>query len=95
MSKWADGRYKALPLKTVILRSIEDRSLSGVPSYKEACIFDAIYLGLQTVSWCSKYFRGNPTSQCKKFCKVLISAYTGTFVGCPIAFINDEFSFLS
>ena len=43
---------------------------------------------------CSEYCRGNPTSQSDQSCKVLISAYTGTFAGYPIALINADFSFL-
>ena len=44
---------------------------------------------------CSKYYRGNPTSQSDQLCKVLMSSYAYTFAGYPIALINADFSFLS
>ena len=80
---------------TAILIHLESRSLSGVPSSKAACIFDAIYLGLQKGSRCNEYCRVNPTSQSDQFCKVLMSAYTCNFAGYLIALINSDLYFLS
>ena len=94
MSKLADIRYEALPLTKAILRALEYHSLSGGPSSEAVCIFDTICLGLQNGSRCIKYWHSNPTSQSEQFCKVPISAYKGTFAFYPIAFINDNFSFL-
>ena len=94
MSKWEDGRDEALPITTAIFGALKYWSSLGGTSSEAAYIFDAICMGLQTVSRCSKCCRGNPTSQSEKFCKVPMSAYVGTFVGYPIAFINADFYFL-
>ena len=94
MSKWEDGRDKILTLTAAILESLEAGFSSEVPSSEAACIFDAIWLVLQMGYQWSKYCRMNPTLQSEKFCKVPMSAYTGTFTVYPIVFINAELSFL-
>ena len=90
MFKWLDGREDSPLLTTDILGSLEACSLSGGPSSKVACIFDAIWLDLQTGSFCSEYCRGNHTQQPNKFCRVSMSAYAGTFSGYIIPFVNDN-----
>ena len=69
MSKWSDGREKALPLMKAILRALEARSSSEGPSSKEACIFNAIYLGLQRVldvaNTAAEILHQNPTNSAK------------------------------
>ena len=95
MTKWADDRDEGLPLTSGIIKILHDQAAASHPHSMEACIFDAVCLGLQTGSRCSEYCRGNPTNKTDEFSKVPLTYYTGEFTGYPIAIVESDISFLS
>ena len=95
MKKWADGRDEALPLTSSIIQILHDEAMSSHDHSLEACIFDAVCLGLQTGSRCTEYCKGNPTDKNDEFSKVPLTYYAGEFAGYPIAFVASDITFLS
>lgn len=87
MTKWFQGQDKALPLTTKILNILKTNVDKAASNSLQACIFDAMFIGLQTGSRCSKYCRSNQMDSANIFCKAPLTYYASTYAGYPIAFV--------
>ena len=95
MTKWSQGQDEVLPITHKIINVLKDKAAKLPSDSMEGCIFDAIYIGLQTGSCCRKYCRGNSTNSSNRFCKVPLTYYAGNFAGYLLAFVAEDFTFLS
>ena len=94
MSKWSSGKSQALPLTLAMLRWMITKSQIHGPNSCTSCYTDAAILGCYTGSRCAEYAAG-PSHKGEAFGRVPSSAYTASFGGWPIAFTNQDFSYLS
>ena len=95
LKKWDGPTEKAWSLDMNILRALEQMASPPTRSTSElACCIDAIVLGSYTGARCSEYCRGT-VRKGEPFATVPSNHYTREWGGFPIAFIAQDFTFLT